>query len=60
MPPKRVTLTETEWQHIYDLLRKDSKAWSYVQDSELAKFAPIIIGLNGGILKKFDEAPDLE
>ena len=27
--PKQVTLTETEWQHIYELLQEDSRAQRY-------------------------------
>ena len=56
MPPVHVTLTETEWQHIHELVKDDSASWRLVPIDDFAGFAPIIVKLNDGILKKFDDA----
>lgn len=55
MPPRQVVLTETEWQHVYELIEEDSKGCQYMS----SEFGQVIKGLNDGILAKFDEAPDI-
>ena len=53
---RQVTFTETERQKLYELVQEDSANWRFMPNSE---YAPSIIELNDGILKKFDDAPDL-
>jgi hypothetical protein len=60
MPCRQVILTETEWQHVYELVQDDITSWrASLRITPNSEFAPVIIQLNEGIVKKFDEAPDL-